>query len=44
VEDIMGLSQWETHDNPTTSNTTCNDIKKIFLAKEWNSFHLSGKN
>jgi len=38
-----GLSHWETHDNPTTSKITFNDIKEAFLAKEWNSFHLSGK-
>ena len=38
-----GLSHWETHDNPTTSKTTHVDIKKVFLAKEWNSFHLFSK-
>ena len=38
-----GLSYWETHDKPTTSKTTYVDIKEAFLAKEWDSFHLSGK-
>ena len=37
------LSHWETHDNPTTSKTTYDDIKEACLAKKWNSFHLSGK-
>ena len=35
-----GLSQWDTHDNPSTSNLMYDDIKKVFHAKEWNSFHL----
>ena len=43
VEDIMGLSQWETHDNPTISKIACDDIKDVFLAVEWNSFHLLGE-
>ena len=30
-------------DNPTTSQITFVNIKEVFLAKEWNSFHLSGK-
>ena len=38
-----GLSHWETHENPTTSKTTYADIKEVFLAKEWNSFHLFRK-
>ena len=38
-----GVSHWETHDNPTTSKTLYVDIKEAFLAKEWNSFHLSRK-
>ena len=38
-----GLSHRETHDNPTTSKSTYVDIKEVFLAKEWNSFHLSRK-
>jgi hypothetical protein len=38
------LSHWGTYDNPTTSKTTYVDIKEAFLAKEWNSFHLYGKN
>ena len=37
------LSHWETHDNPTTSKTTYDDIKEVFLIKEMNSFHLSRK-
>jgi hypothetical protein len=35
------LSQWEARDNPTTSKITVDDLKEVFLAKEWNSFHLS---
>ena len=31
-------------DNPTTSKITFDNIKEVFLAKEWNSFHLSEKN
>ena len=38
-----GVSHWQAHDNPTTSNTTYVDIKETFLAKEWNYFHLLGK-
>ena len=38
-----GLSHWETHDNPSTSKNKKENIKEAFLAKEWNSFHLSGK-
>ena len=38
-----GLYHWETHENPTTSKITFDDIKEAFLAKEWNSFHLLGK-
>ena len=38
-----GLSQWETYDNPTPSIITFDDLKEDFLAKVWNSFHLSGK-
>ena len=37
------LSHWDTHDNPTTSKITRGDIKKAFLAREWNSSHLSWK-
>ena len=37
------LCHRETHDNPTTSKTTYDVIKEVFLAKEWNSFHLYGK-
>ena len=37
------LSHWYTHDNPTTSKITYDDIKEAFLAKEWNSFHLNKK-
>ena len=46
VEDIMGFISnisWETHDNPTSRNTTYVDIKEIVLAVEWNSFHISEK-
>ena len=39
----LGLSHWETHDNPTTSKITFDGIKGVFLAKEWNSFHFSRK-
>jgi hypothetical protein len=39
----MGSSHWNTHDNPTTSKITYDDIKESFLAKEWNSFHVSWK-
>ena len=38
------LSYWEIHANPTTSNTTYVDVKEAFLAKEWNSYHLYGRN
>ena len=38
-----GLYHWETHDNLTTSKTTCIDIKEVYLAKEWDSFHIVGK-
>ena len=38
-----GLSHWETHDKPITSKTTFDDLKKVFLANKWNSFHLSWK-
>ena len=31
------------HDNPTPSKITFDDLKEVFLAKEWNSLHLSGK-
>jgi hypothetical protein len=37
------VSHWDTHGNPTTSKITYDDLKEAFLAKEWNSFHLSGK-
>ena len=37
------LSHLHTHDDPTTSKTSYDDIKKASLAKEWNSFHLSWK-
>ena len=40
---IIGLSHWETHDNSTTYIITYVDIKEVFLVKEWNSSHLSGK-
>ena len=40
---VIGLSRWKTHDNPATSRTTYVDIKEVFHAKEWNSFHLSRK-
>jgi hypothetical protein len=43
VEDIMGFISLGTYDNPTTLKTTYVDIKEMFLAKEWNFFHLSGK-
>lgn len=36
-----GLSQWETHDNPTPLIITFDDLK-YYLATEWNSFHFSG--
>ena len=36
-----GLSQWETHENPTT--WTYVDMKEVLLAKERNSFHLTRK-
>ena len=39
----MGLPQWETHDIPTPPKITFNAIKHVFLAKEWNSFHLTGE-
>ena len=39
----MGLSRWDTHDNSSTSKITYDGIKEDFLAKEWNSFHLSRK-
>ena len=29
-----GLSHWGTHDNPTTSKITFDDINEAFLAKE----------
>ena len=38
-----GLSHWDTHENTTLSKTTYVDIKEVFLAKQWNSFHHSGK-
>ena len=38
-----GLSHWETYDNPPTSKTTNVDNKWVFLAKEWNSFHIYEK-
>jgi hypothetical protein len=38
-----GLSYWETCDNLTTSITTYVSIKEAFLAKKWNTSHLSGK-
>ena len=39
------LSLWETHDKPTPSKITFDDLKGAFLAsKEWNSFHLSWTN
>ena len=38
-----GLSHWETHDNPTTSKMAYDDIKEVFLAKEWKSFRLLGE-
>ena len=41
VKDIMG--SLEPHDNPTTLKIAYDDIKEVFLAKEWNSFHLSRK-
>ena len=41
VKDIMGSR--EPHDNPTTLKIAYDDIKEVFLAKEWNSFHLSRK-
>ena len=34
LEDILGLSHLGTHDIPTTSKTTFEDIKEAFLAKE----------
>jgi hypothetical protein len=40
---LQYLSQQESHDNPTTSKIALDDIKEVFLAKEWNSFHLSEK-
>ena len=39
----MGFISLGTHDNPITSKTTCDDVKEVFLAKEWNSFHFSRK-
>ena len=44
VKGITCLSHWETHDDPTTSKITLDDTKELIFAKEWNSFHLSGKN
>ena len=35
-----GLSHWKFNDNTTTSKTTYDDIKEVFLAKDWNYFHL----
>ena len=37
------LSHWETHDNPTSSKITFGDLKKVFLPKERNPFHLLTK-
>jgi hypothetical protein len=37
------LSHWETHDNPNTSKLAYVDIKEAFLAKGWNTFHLTGE-
>ena len=39
-----GLSHWVSHDNSTTSKEAYDDIKEVFLVKQWNSFHLTGKN
>ena len=36
-------SHWEIYDNPTSPKIIFDDLKKAFLAKEWSSFHLSGK-
>ena len=40
---LWGLSHWETYDNSTTLKNVLDDIKEVFLAKDWNSFHLSWK-
>ena len=37
------LSHSETHDNPTTSKITYDDVEEAFLAREWDSLHLSRK-
>ena len=34
----------KTHDNPTPPIITFDDLKEVFLAKEWDSFHFSRKN
>jgi hypothetical protein len=39
----MWLVSLGTHYNPTTSKITLDDIKEVFLTKEWNFFHLSWK-
>jgi hypothetical protein len=33
VEDVMGLSHWETHDNSYMSKIAYDDIRKVLLAK-----------
>ena len=33
-----GLPHWETYDHPTTSKLAYDDVKEVFLAKEWNFF------
>jgi hypothetical protein len=35
------LSHWEIHDNPTTSKTTSDNIKKAFLAKKKGTLSIS---
>ena len=36
------LSHWKIRDNQTKSKRAFDDIKVVFLTKEWNSFHFSG--
>jgi hypothetical protein len=35
-------SSMGTHDNPTPSKITLDELKKVFPVKEWHSFHFSG--
>ena len=38
-----GLPHWSTHNNPTKSKITYDDIKEACLAREWKYFHCSSK-